>query len=356
MESLRQSMIPSYLYSSSFRNGSSFDHEREDTFSSVPVSLDVEKRGFVVQAPSEPGKIKMFSPAYYAACTVGGTLCCGITHTALTPLDLVKCNMQIDPTKYKNITSGFGVLLREQGVKGFFKGWAPTMLGYSAQGAGKYGFYEYFKKTYADIAGPEYATKYKTLIYLAGSASAEIIADVALCPFEAVKVRVQTQPGFAKGLSDGLPKIIKAEGVAGLYRGLTPLWGRQIPYTMMKFASFETIVEMMYKHAIATPKEQCSQNFQLGVSFAGGYLAGVLCSVVSHPADNLVSFLNNAQGATVGDAVKKLGLWGLFTRGLPLRIIMVGTLTGVQWGIYDAFKVFVGLPTTGGAAPPVAAN
>ncbi|KAM1418108.1 hypothetical protein ACFX14_021422 [Malus domestica] len=27
-----------------------------------------------------------------------------------------------------------------------------------------------------------------TLIYLAGSASAEVIADVALCPFEAVKV------------------------------------------------------------------------------------------------------------------------------------------------------------------------
>lgn len=42
-------------------------------------------------------------------------------------------------------------------------------------------------------------------------------------------------------------------------------------------------------------------------------------------------------------AVKKLGLWGLFTRGLPLRIVMIGTLTGAQWGIYDAFKVFVGL-------------
>lgn len=106
-------------------------------------------------------------------------------------------------------------MLKEQGIKGFYKGWAPTLLGYSAQGACKYGFYEYFKKTYTDIAGPEYATKYKTLIYLAGSASAEIIAGVALCPFEAVKVRVQTQPGFARGLSDGFPKIIKAEGVAG---------------------------------------------------------------------------------------------------------------------------------------------
>jgi hypothetical protein len=42
-------------------------------------------------------------------------------------------------------------------------------------------------------------------------------------------------------------------------------------------------------------------------------------------------------------AVRTLGMWGLFTRGLPLRIIMVGTITGAQWAAYDAFKVFVGL-------------
>lgn len=35
---------------------------------------------------------------------------------------------------------------------------------------------------------PEAAVKYQTFIYLAGSASAEFIADVALCPMEAVKV------------------------------------------------------------------------------------------------------------------------------------------------------------------------
>lgn len=283
----------------------------------------------------------MYSPSFYAACTVGGMLSCGLTHTAVTPLDLVKCNMQIDPAKYKNISSGFGVLLREQGFRGFFRGWVPTLLGYSAQGACKFGFYEFFKKYYSDIAGPEYATKYKTLIYLAGSASAEVIAGAALCPMEAVKVRVQTQPGFARGLSDGLPKFIRSEGAAGLFKGLVPLWGRQIPYTMMKFASFENIVELIYKYSI--PKDQCSKPLQLGVTFAGGYIAGIFCAVVSHPADNLVSFLNNAKGASVGDAVKNLGLWGLFTRGLPLRIVMIGTLTGSQWGIYDAVKVFVGL-------------
>ena len=38
------------------------------------------------------------------------------------------------------------------------------------------------------MAGPEAAKKYQNLIFLAGSASAEFFADIALCPMEAVKV------------------------------------------------------------------------------------------------------------------------------------------------------------------------
>ena len=83
------------------------------------------------------------------------------------------------------------------------------------------------------------------------------------------------------------------------------------------------------------------------------YIAGVFCAVVSHPADNLVSKLNANKGVTAGEIIKEMGWGALLTRGLPLRIIMIGTLTGLQWGIYDWFKVQMGLPTTG-AAPPVA--
>ena len=39
------------------------------------------------------------------------------------------------------------------------------------------------------MAGPENAAKYQTLLFLAGSASAEFFADIGLCPWEAVKVQ-----------------------------------------------------------------------------------------------------------------------------------------------------------------------
>jgi len=224
------------------------------------------------------------------------------------------------------------------------------------QGAGKYGFYEFFKKFYADLAGEERAAKNKTALYLSASASAEFIADIGLCPFEAVKVRMQTTiPPFATGTINGLKTITAKEGTAGLFKGLYPLWGRQIPYTMMKFASFETIVEAMYNY-LPGQKSDYGKAAQTGVSFAGGYLAGILCAIVSHPADVMVSKLNavrqpgEAFGAVMGRIYSEIGFIGLWN-GLPVRIVMIGTLTGLQWMIYDSFKLFVGLPTTGGGPP-----
>ncbi|GAQ04590.1 mitochondrial phosphate carrier protein 2 [Aspergillus lentulus] len=308
------------------------------------------------KAQAKTGKIEPWTPKYYAACTVGGLLACGLTHTAVTPLDLVKCRRQVDSQLYKSNMEAFRVIRSAEGMRGVFTGWSPTFFGYSAQGAFKYGGYEFFKKFYSDLVGPERAHKWKTSVYLAASASAEFIADVALCPFEAVKVRTQTTiPPEFKGTFSGISQVVGKEGVAGLYKGLYPLWGRQIPYTMMKFASFETIVEAIYKR-LPRKKEEYGKGAQTAVAFTGGYLAGILCAVVSHPADVMVSKLNatrlpgEAFGAAMGRIYKDIGFTGLWN-GLPVRIVMIGTLTGLQWMIYDSFKIFMGLPTTGGGPP-----
>lgn len=56
---------------------------------------------------------------------------------------------------------------------------------------------------------------WRTSLYLAASASAEFFADIALCPMEAVKVRIQTQPGWSSTLREGFPRILKDEGLSG---------------------------------------------------------------------------------------------------------------------------------------------
>jgi len=342
----------------------------ESRFSSWSVSEDVGDKANKLSeaavkefekasatAQKQAGAIELYSGKYYAICTFGGLMACGATHWAVTPLDLVKCRRQVNSKLYTSNVDGWRKIIASDGVRGIYTGGSPTFFGYSIQGALKYGWYEYFKKTYSDLAGPEAAAKYKTGIYLAGSASAEFIADIGLCPLEAVKVRNQTSiPPYSSGTLSGISKIISEEGAGALYKGITPLWCRQIPYTMMKFASFETIVEMIY-HRLPGQKSDYSKGAQTGVAFTGGYLAGILCAIVSHPADVMVSKLNTNKvpgegvGTALGRIYKDIGFGGLWN-GLPVRIVMIGTLTGLQWMIYDSFKIFMGLPTTGGAAPP----
>merc|ERR1712178_632428 len=162
-----------------------------------------ESRKIQAAAPAEEYGCEFGDSKYYALCGLGGVLSCGITHTAVVPLDLVKCRIQVDPAKYGGLINGFKVTLAESGAKELVKGWAPTFFGYSAQGLGKFGLYEVFKIQYANLIGEENAYSYRTSLYLAASASAEFLADILLCPFEAAKVRIQTQPGFANTMREG---------------------------------------------------------------------------------------------------------------------------------------------------------
>jgi len=297
------------------------------------------------QYSCEAGSLK-----FYMLCGVGGMLSCGLTHTLVVPLDLVKCRLQVDKAKYKNLGTGFKLTLAEDGVKGLAKGWAPTLLGYSVQGIGKFGCYEIFKILYGGAMGEENAFLYRMPLYLAASASAEFVADIFLSPFEAMKVRIQTMPGYANNMREAYAKM-KIEGGNPFYKGLKPLWMRQIPYTMMKFSCFEKTVELLYKHLVPKPRAECTKQEQLMVTFAAGYIAGVFCAIVSHPADVVVSVLNKTPGVTAGEVLKDLGFAGCW-QGLGPRIIMIGTLTALQWFIYDSVKVALRLPRPPPPSPP----
>ncbi|CAO3591609.1 unnamed protein product [Absidia cylindrospora] len=288
-------------------------------------------------------------------CTLGGILACGPTHAGVTPLDLVKCRSQVKPDLYKSMFDGWRTILKTEGFWGLWVGVGPTLLGYSMQGAGKYGLYEYFKYSYGHMLGEENAYTYRTLVALAASGSAELIADCFLCPMESIKVRMQTTyPAYATNSIQGFNKLKTTEGLRGFYKGLVPLWSRQIPYTCMKFATFEKTVELIYSSVLSKPKSDYNKFQQLLVSFTAGYTSGVLVAVVSHPADVIVSRMNAVSDApgqkqsTMVSIAKDLGFRGVW-RGLGPRVLMIGTLTSFQWLIYDTFKVYMGLPTTGSA-------
>ncbi|KAI7829859.1 mitochondrial carrier domain-containing protein [Gamsiella multidivaricata] len=283
--------------------------------------------------------------ALYARFALAGAICCGVTHGSLTPVDVVKTRIQLDSKVYnKGMAGTFRQVIANEGAGALWTGFGPTFIGYSLQGGFKFGGYELWKKIIIDQIGTENATNNRTAVYLAASGVAEFIADIALCPLEATRIRLVSQPTFASGLVSGFRRIRTEEGIyRGFYSGFVPIVFKQVPYTMAKFVVFEHASERIIKR-LGGP-EKLSSTAMTGVNLGAGLIAGIAAAIVSQPADTLLSKINKAKGT--GSAASRLavlatelGFRGLFL-GLGPRIVLVGVLTSLQFGIYgDLKKVF----------------
>ncbi len=286
---------------------------------------------------------------YYIKGAAAGGICCSITHAALCPVDVVKTRIQLDPVKYnQGMIGGFKTVIKEEGAVALSTGLGATAVGYFVQGWFKFGGVEFFKINIAQSVGDRKAWENRVPIYLASSAMAEFIADLFLCPLEAIRIRGVSDPTFPKGVGAGATAILKADGPLGFYAGLGPILFKQVPYTMAKFAVQGYAAEVLYNSANLSPKTATgSQN--LSISLGSGVIAGVAAAIISHPADTLLSKVNKVGAGGSGSTTSRLlniardtGFVKLCTTGLGARCVMIGTLTAGQFGIFDTVMGLLG--------------
>ncbi|KAJ3272132.1 hypothetical protein HDV01_005897 [Terramyces sp. JEL0728] len=291
-----------------------------------------------------------FDLTYFTKSALSGGICCAITHGALTPVDVVKTRIQLEPTVYnKGMVAGFRQIIAKEGVAALATGFGPTAVGYFVQGWFKFGGVEFFKIRATQAIGDEKAWQYRFPIYLGAAACAEFIADIFLCPLEATRIRLVSNPGFASGLASAFPKIIAQDGVIkGFYSGFGPILFKQIPYTMAKFAVQGYTAENIYKFTGINQKTaKSSTNFV--VNMASGVVAGVAAAIISHPADTLLSMINKEGAGGSGSITSRLwnlaketGFRRLCLNGLGPRCVMIGTLTAGQFAIYGSILDITG--------------
>ncbi|KAJ8598338.1 hypothetical protein CTAYLR_002970 [Chrysophaeum taylorii] len=289
-----------------------------------------------------------FGLKYYLSGALSGGICCSITHGALTPVDVVKTRIQLDPATYnKGMIGGFSQVIKAEGPGALLTGFGPTAQGYFIQGWFKFGGVEFFKINLTKYLGEKAAWENRNSIYLLSSAMAEFIADIFLCPYEACRIRLVSNPTYASSMIGCASRMWSEQGfVNAFYSGFVPILFKQIPYTMAKFAVQGKAQEMIYTSLDASPEKPPAIG-TIGVSLSSGVIAGVAAAIISHPADTLLSKINKGGGegsmfARMGNIVSETGLWKLCTQGLFARCVMIGSLTAGQFGIYDIVMNAVG--------------
>ena len=162
-----------------------------------------------VPSPAEDGKVMGQGPFglnYFLQGALAGGICCGLTHGALTPVDVVKTRIQLDPAKYnQGFVGGVRQVAAAEGAGALLTGLMPTAQGYFIQGWFKFGGVELFKINITKSIGDEAAWNNRNSIYLGASACAEFIADIFLCPYEACRIRLVSDPSYASGMAGSVP-------------------------------------------------------------------------------------------------------------------------------------------------------
>eukprot|EP00746_Dinoflagellata_sp_MGD_P000356 gnl/MRDRNA2_/MRDRNA2_100642_c0_seq1.p1 gnl/MRDRNA2_/MRDRNA2_100642_c0~~gnl/MRDRNA2_/MRDRNA2_100642_c0_seq1.p1 ORF type:complete len:314 (+),score=54.50 gnl/MRDRNA2_/MRDRNA2_100642_c0_seq1:95-1036(+) len=284
-----------------------------------------------------------YDAGYFLKSAIAGGICCSITHGAVVPIDVVKTKIQLEPGTYnKGMLDAAKSIVANEGIMGLSTGLAPTAVGYFVQGWFKFGGVELCKINFAKSMGDEKAWAYRQPIYLASAAIAETVADIFLCPLEACRIRLVSDPTYAPSMPATMAKMAAEEGVVpAFYSGFGPILFKQVPYTMAKFAVQGAAAEQIYA-SLGTKPAECSQGKNVSISLASGVIAGVVAAIISHPADTLLSKINKAGAGGDGGTISRLwnisvetGFVKLCTTGLGARCVMIGTLTAGQFGIFD---------------------
>ncbi|KAL7547728.1 hypothetical protein ACHAWF_011017 [Thalassiosira exigua] len=288
---------------------------------------------------------KTLDPRFFLA----GGASAAVSHGITTPIDVVKTRMQTD-SSLGDISPADAALkiVEEEGPNALTVGLGPTVIGYGIEGALKFGVYESLKPVLLSFFGSS------SQAYLTSAVCAGALASVILCPMEETRIRLVTDPNFGNGLVDGLPKLLREEGVlAPFERGIAPMLSKQVPYTMGKQVSFDLFASMLY--GVLTGLAFLPQKgIALEVEVGAAFLASLVACLASHPGDVLLTATyksdNGSSAAGFGTTIKNLYDEGgplAFFRGLNARFLHVGCIITFQLIIYDQLKQALGLAASG---------
>ena len=173
---------------------------------------------------------------------VAGMVACSIVY----PVEVIKTMLTVSkPGTYGGIADAFRHAYLDGGVRGFYKGWLPTMFAMFPYVGVEFMIYECFKQAYAraQVAGGRNAADLPAAVHLAIGACAGAAAQTAAHPLDVIRRRLQMQgkngrPVLYGNMFDGLYKLGRTEGIGALYRGLKPACAEKIPSTAVTFFAY----------------------------------------------------------------------------------------------------------------------
>ncbi|KAK8915446.1 hypothetical protein H634G_07696 [Metarhizium anisopliae BRIP 53293] len=261
----------------------------------------------------------------------GGIAACGAV-TATHPFETVKIRMQLQgelqqkgrqPHFYRGPIHGVGVILRNEGLRGIYRGLGTAYIYQILLNGCRLGFYDPLRKGLATLFLKNENAQNLGINMFCGAFSG-VIGAAAGSPFFLVKTRLQSYSPFLpvgtqhqyRNAWDGLSQIYRAEGVGGLYRGIGAAMIRTGFGSSVQLPTYFFAKRRLMRHA----GMEEGPALHLASSAASGF---VVCCFM-HPPDTIMSRLYNQNGNLykgvfdcLGKTIRTEGLFAIYKGFLP---------------------------------------
>lgn len=189
-----------------------------------------------------------------------GGVSAGFSKTLIAPIERVKLLLQLQDAsksiesskKYTGIVDCFRRVYAEQGFISFWRGNLSNVIRYFPGQAINFSLKDYFRKLFPSKSGDSFLKKFQTNLLAGGSAGS--IAVVLLYPLDFIRTRLATDIGAKieqrefKNMRDVVVSIMKAEGISGLYRGVSISIVFAFVYRALYFGIFDSGKDALFKN------------------------------------------------------------------------------------------------------------
>lgn len=186
---------------------------------------------------SEAGKVKTHE-RFMAGSLAGAT-----AQTAIYPMEVMKTRLTLRKTgQYSGMFDCAKKILKKEGVKAFYKGYVPNILGIIPYAGIDLAVYESLKNLWLSRYASDSANPGVLVLLGCGTLSSSC-GQIASYPLALVRTRMQAQASVegSEQLPMGLmvKKIVEKEGLFGLYRGILPNFMKVIPAVSISYVVYE---------------------------------------------------------------------------------------------------------------------
>lgn len=253
------------------------------------------------------------------------------------PLDVVKTRTQLSTDKSIGVFQTLKNIVNNEGFLTLYRGIISPIFAEAPKRALKFASNEVYK--------PIFKNKEGKLTWL-GSGGAGAMAGITEtfvnCPFEVVKVRLQSKENKAlyNGVMDAVVKIAKNEGILALYKGFEPQLIRNAVWNGAYFAMIPTIKKLLKEEQAKDKYEKWTKGF------ISGAVGGSIATTFNTPFDVVKSRMQNQKGTDIKYTSTFPSLFKIYSeegitalyKGYAARLYRLGPGGGIMIVAFDVVK------------------